>query len=643
MCGIVGVFSPAGVHREQMLANLRAMTDAIVHRGPDDDGQWCDAELGIGLGMRRLAIVDLSPAGHQPMVSASGRYTLVFNGEIYNHKAIRAILEAQGDAPVWRGHSDTEVLLAAIAAFGLKKALEQTNGMFALALWDAQERTLELAIDRFGEKPLYYGRTKQHFLFGSELKALRVHPAWTGAIDRDAINFLLRHVYIPAPYCIYQDFKKLEPGQIVRLRPGQLDYEYDHYWSSADMVSRGLASSLHISEDEAVNAFESLLSDSVGLRMEADVPLGAFLSGGFDSTAIVAMMQKQSARPVRTFTIGFQVHGYDEAPFAREVARHLGTDHTELYVTAREAMDVIPRLPTLYDEPFADSSQIPTFLVSQMAKQHVTVALSGDGGDELFGGYQRYFISERILPKIAKWPHGIRKLSANAIQSVGAQKWDALYRLLTLGRRPGLVGDRALKLANLIRASTLIGGYRSLISAWDSPGDVLIRSTESILPFNDPVLSRIGFIEQMMYLDTITYLPGDILTKVDRASMAVSLETRVPFLDPRVAEFAWRLPLSMKVGEGLGKRVIRKLVYRHVPQQLMDRPKAGFGIPIEDWLRGPLRDWAEALLAPDHIKASGYFDPHLVSQLWNQHLSGKMNRHVRLWPILMFEAWLQAR
>src|SRR6185312_16037345 len=368
------------------------------------------------------------------------------------------------------------------------------------------------------------------------------------------------------------------------------------------------------------------LSDAVGLRMEADVPLGAFLSGGFDSTAIVAMMQKQSTRPVRTFTIGFEARSYDEAPFAREVAAHLRTDHTELYVTSKQAMDVVPRLPTLYDEPFADSSQIPTFLVSQIAKQHVTVALSGDGGDELFGGYQRYFISDRLLPSLRKWPLGLRKLSAGAIDTVGAQGWDALYRLLTLGKGPGLVGDRALKLANLIRATTLMDGYKSLISAWDNPGEVLTGSKETGLSFNDPILARLGFIEQMMYLDLITYLPGDILTKVDRASMAVSLEARVPFLDPRIAEFAWQLPLSMKVAEGSGKRLIRKLVYRHVPRRLMDRPKAGFGIPIEDWLRGPLRDWAESLLSPDHLKASGYFNPQVVNQIWKQHLSGKMNR-----------------
>lgn len=642
MCGIAGYFSPRLVSEENAKGILRSMTNAIIHRGPDDEGQWCDLQAGIGLGMRRLSIIDLSPAGHQPMKSACGRYTLVFNGEIYNHKSIRAELESKGLAPAWRGHSDTEVLLAAISAFGFKKALQAANGMFAIALWDARERTLELAIDRFGEKPIYYGWSNGHFLFGSELKSLRVHPAWIGDIDRNAISLLLRHVYIPAPYCIYQNISKIEPGQIVRLHASSHQCEFDRYWSTEEAVERGLKSPIHASETETVDEFEALLLEAVGLRMEADVPLGAFLSGGFDSTAIVAMMQRQSSRPVRTFTIGFPDRKYDEAPFAKDVAKHLQTDHTELYVTPREAIETIPRLPTIYDEPFADSSQIPTFLVAHMARQHVTVALSGDGGDELFGGYQRYFISQRILPRIARWPIGLRRAAAELIEKVGAHRWDSLHKILTLGQGKTLVGDRALKLASLIREETFLEGYRNIISSWDHPLNGLVNAKEYALRFDGPVVEKMSPFEQMMYLDLVTYLPGDILTKVDRASMAVSLEARVPFLDPRLMEFAWRLPLSRKVSNGTGKKIIRDLVYRHVPRRLMDRPKMGFGMPVEDWLRGPLREWAQSLLSPERIRASGYFDPAVVTATWNRHLAGRHNEQARLWPILMFEAWLQA-
>lgn len=643
MCGIAGYYSPGPYPEDRAHNILRAMTDAIAHRGPDDQGQWYDPSAGVGLAMRRLSIIDLSPAGHQPMRSACGRYMLVFNGEIYNHKSIRAQLESEGHAPPWRGRSDTEVLLAAISALGLKKALQLANGMFAIALWDSKENVLELAVDRFGEKPLFCGWTNGQFLFGSELKALRAHPAWRGDIDRNSLSLLLRYVYIPAPYCIYRDIQKVEPGQIIRLRGGNQRCEADSYWSTSEMVERSQQSPINASDEEAVDVFEALLSDAVGMRMEADVPLGAFLSGGFDSTAIVAMMQRQSSQPVRTFTIGFHDHDYDEAPFAKEVAKRLQTQHTELYVTPKEAIDIIPRLPAIYDEPFADSSQIPTFIVSRMARQHVTVALSGDAGDELFGGYQRYFISQRIIPRIARWPIGVRRLAADVIEKIGAHRWNSLYQCLTLGTGEMLVGDRALKLASLIREMTPLDGYRNLISSWDDPLTVLKHAQEYVLRFDDPIVEKINFVEQMMYLDLVTYLPGDILTKVDRASMAVSLEARVPFLDPRVAEFAWRLPLSKKVSTGTGKKIIRKLVYRYVPQEVMDRPKMGFGVPIEEWLRGPLRDWAEALLSPQRIRASGYFNPEVVTKIWERHLAGLHNEQSRLWPILMFESWLEAQ
>ena len=639
MCGIAGFLVRGAVSADCAADILKKMTTAIEHRGPDDEGQWWNAEAGVGLGMRRLAIIDISPAGHQPMMSACGRYVLVFNGEIYNHKQIRKDLEARLLAPVWKGESDTEVLLAAISAFGLRRALECANGMFALALWDKESRTLELAIDRFGEKPLYYGFSKGTFLFGSELKALRVHPDWVGEIDRSALHLLARHVYIPAPHCIYKGFAKLEPGQILTVHPS-LELVTDFYWSSLSAAINGLENPIQASESEAVDEFERILSDAVGLRMEADVPLGAFLSGGFDSTAIVAMMQQKSSQQTRTFTIGFETRAYDEAPFARAIAKHLGTNHTELYVTAREAMSVIPSLPAIYDEPFADSSQIPTLLVSKMAKQHVTVALSGDGGDELFGGYQRYFVSERILPQVVRWPLAIRLAVAAGIEKFGAENWQRTYQAATLGKGKMLVGERALKLASLIKEPSFIEGYRNLISSWDRPHDLVLNGNSKSLLFDEVAIASMSSIEKMMYLDLMTYLPGDILTKVDRASMAVSLEARVPFLDHRVFEFAWKLPLSYKVGRGQGKKIVRSLVYRHVPRKFMDRPKTGFGIPIDEWLRGPLRDWAQTLLSEKNIASSGYFDPKIVQQTWNEHLSGKRNRQAKLWPILMFESWL---
>jgi asparagine synthase (glutamine-hydrolysing) len=643
MCGIAGYLTlDAGQHN---LAVAKAMTDAILHRGPDSDGQWLDETTGVALGMRRLAIIDLSPAGAQPMISACGRYVLVFNGEIYNHKELRAALEGEGRAPSWRGRSDTEVLLAAIAAWGLAGALKRANGMFGLALWDRREKALHLACDRFGEKPLYYGWSGRTFLFGSELKSLTVHPSWRGEVDRGAVALLMRYGYVVAPHSIYRGIAKLIPGTVATLSLGAPCQAGDApsltpYWSSFEMVDAARRNPLDIGEEEALSEFETLLREAVGLRMEADVPLGAFLSGGYDSTAVVAMMQAQASRPVRTFTIGFSETAYDEAPFAKEIAAHLGTEHTELYVTPQEAMNVIPKLPRLFDEPFADSSQIPTFLVAEMARRHVTVALSGDAGDELFGGYNRYFLSDRLLPLITSAPHVLRRTAASVIGAVGARRMDAIYKTLTLGLSRQMVGDRALKLAALLGARTRVDGYRELISAWQDTQALVLGGGAPTTSLDAAVVpDGLNFIEQMMFLDLITYLPGDILAKVDRATMGVSLEGRMPFLDPKVAEFAWRLPFASKVQGGVGKRILKKLVHRHVPRSVMDRPKSGFGVPIEEWLRGPLRDWAESLLSADALKASGYLDPDLVGQHWRQHLSGERNWHARLWPVLVLQAW----
>ncbi len=641
MCGIAGYLTLETGTQLHNHAVAKAMTDAILHRGPDSDGQWLDDTAGVALGMRRLAIIDLSPAGAQPMISKCGRYVLVFNGEIYNHKELRAELEGQGRAPNWRGHSDTEVLLAAIADWGLFAALKRANGMFALALWDREKRELNLACDRFGEKPLYYGWSGRTFLFGSELKSLATHPSWQGEVDRGAVALLMRYGYVVAPHSIYCGIAKLTPGTVATLPLGTIGApSLAAYWSSFEMVADARRRPLNIGEDEAVAQFETLFREAVGLRMEADVPLGAFLSGGFDSTAVVAMMQSQASRPVRTFTIGFSEAEYDEAPFAKAIAAHLGTEHTELYVTPQEAINVIPKLPALFDEPFADSSQIPTYLVAEMARRHVTVALSGDAGDELFGGYNRYFLSDRLLPLITSAPHAIRRTMAATIDAVGSRRIDAIYKFMTLGRGHRLVGDRALKFAALLGARTRIDGYRELISAWQDAEALVLGADEPKTALDDArVPDGLNFIEQMMFLDLVTYLPGDILTKVDRATMGVSLEGRMPFLDPKVAEFAWRLPFEAKVHGGVGKRILKKLVYRHVPKSIMDRPKSGFGVPIEDWLRGPLRDWAESLLSTDAIKASGYFNPALVERHWRQHVSGERNWHARLWPVLVFQAW----
>lgn len=645
MCGIAGYLTLDArppLHGE---GTLRAMTDAIRHRGPDTSGHWHDETLGVGLGMRRLAIIDVSPTGAQPMDSASGRYVLIFNGEIYNFKALRARLERDRRAPAWRGRSDTEVLLAAIDAWGLVPALQESNGMFALALWDRHASTLSLACDRFGEKPLYYGRMGTSFLFGSELKGLSAHPEWDGVIDRHALKLLLHFTYIPAPHSIIRGVHKLTPGTVATLRfgngggAGALEPKLAPYWSPYAMVEAGRRSP--IAEGEALDEFEALFRDAVGLRMEADVPLGAFLSGGFDSTAVVAMMQAQSSRPVRTFSIGFGETGYDEAPFAERVAEHLKTDHTQLYVTARQAMDVIPLLPRLYDEPFADSSQIPTYLVAQLARREVTVALSGDGGDELFGGYRRHLVGKQLMDRMAATPPLVREAAASAIAAVGERGWDRLYNALTLGRGTRTLGDQALRLADFLSPDRTLDGYRKMVTAWPwAPNAVVGGDSRSAGPEHPAIPPGLDLVEGIMFCDLVTYLPGDILTKVDRATMGVSLEGRIPFLDPRVAEFAWRLPMSQKLGQGEGKRIVRELVYRHVPRELMDRPKSGFGVPIRSWLRGPLRDWAESLLNHAKLASGGFFDATLVRAHWAGHQSGRRNWDARLWPLLMFQAWL---
>lgn len=605
-----------------------------------------DERAGIALAHRRLSILDLSSAGQQPMVSPCGRYVLTYNGEIYNHKDLRADLEAEGGHFGWRGHSDTETLLAALRHWGVDGALRRVNGMFAFALWDAGERILYLARDRMGEKPLYYGRYGNTFLFGSELKALTAFPGWRGEVDRNALALYLRHNYVPTPWSIYRGIYKLPPAHFVVVREcGAQVAEPQCYWSLAEVAERGVAAAAAAGDPTALaDELDTLLRDAVRRRMAADVPPGAFLSGGYDSTTVVALMQAQSDRPVKTFSIGFHEEEYNEARHAKAVAAHLSTDHTEFYVTPEEAMAVIPRLPDIYDEPFADSSQIPTFLVSQLARRHVTVSLSGDGGDELFFGYGRYLKCERIWTQLSGLPLWWRHVASSVLAHAPGRALEGVMAVLPNRLRINHLADRLPKLAEMLSQPTGEAFYRELVSHWKNPDKVVLGAREPATLLNRPDLlpALPGLREQMMYLDMMTYLPDDILVKVDRASMAVSLEVRVPLLDHRVVEFAWRVPTELKYREGQSKWLLRQVLYRYVPKELMERPKKGFGVPIEHWLRGPLRDWAEALLDEHKLREQGFFDPVPIRRMWGEHVSGRRRWHYYLWDVLMFQAWLEA-
>jgi asparagine synthase (glutamine-hydrolysing) len=630
------------------------MNDRISHRGPDSDGYWHDANTGMALGHRRLAIVDLSPAGHQPMLSADGRFIIAFNGEIYNHLSLRASLEKKMtiDSLVWRGHSDTETLLAGFSAWGIRGTIERCEGMFAIAVWDRETRTLTLIRDRLGEKPLYYGwqgiGCDSTFLFGSELKALKAHPTFAAEVDREALSLFMMHGYIPTPYSIYQGVRKLPAGTMLNISMDSRDSKPISYWSLLQVASCGVLQPFKNTSNELVNELDSLLNSSVKQQMMGDVPIGAFLSGGVDSSTIVALMQAQSSRPVHTFTIGFHEAGYDEAEHANAVAKHLGTNHTELYVSPQQARDVIPRLPNLYCEPFSDSSQIPTFLVSQLARQHVSVSLSGDGGDELFAGYNRYVMGQKLWGKLSRLPVRLREELAKMITGVSPQLWNHLLAPIQGLLPPSLaqisIGDKLHKGAGVMAARTPSEFYQLLISHWSDPSELVIGATESpaLLTNANQHLKIDDFIHQMMVLDMLTYLPDDILTKVDRAAMGVSLETRVPLLDHRVVEFAWRIPLDYKLRNGVGKWLLRQVLYKYVPKKLIERPKMGFAVPIDIWLRGPLRDWAEELLSESRLKREGYLNPTPIRQKWAEHLSGKRNWQAQLWNVLMFQAWLEA-
>lgn len=658
MCGLTG-FLDASRNKtaDELLDQVARMTETLHHRGPDDTGTWCDASQGIALGFKRLSIVDLSAAGHQPMSSSNGRFTIAFNGEIYNHNDLRNELIAKGRT--FRGHSDTETLIEGFAEWGIETTIQRCIGMFAFALWDHQKQILTLGRDRLGKKPLYFWRSGTIVLFASETKALRAHPAFNAKVDRRMLGEFLKHSYLPTQ-SIYQNVVPVLPGSLTSIPlnsqefwAGQRYLGVKRYWSFKPSMQSGITFPFRGTYEQASEKLDHLLTDAVGCRMLADVPLGAFLSGGIDSSLVVALMQKQSSRPVKTFTIGFDVDAYNEAPYAKRVADHLKTDHTELYVTSKEALDVIPLLPTLFDEPFADSSQIPTYLVSKLARQHVTVALSGDGGDELFCGYRRYFealegffslgesaANPSIVSRLAKlsWslPAPLRRMTASILAVCARQAGQQLSKRMTVA-------------ANLFSDSGPHYRYLRNLAHWQTEDaaelEVPISDTQAIATelthwLEEPQLKASQFQQVWQGYDTLNYLPGDILTKVDRASMGTSLEARCPLLDHRVVEFAWTLPHDFKVQDRTGKRILRDVLARYVPRDLFERPKVGFGVPIDSWLRGPLRDWAEDLLSEDRLRREGFLNPAPIRKKWSEHLEGKHDWHYHLWDVLMFQAWL---
>jgi asparagine synthase (glutamine-hydrolysing) len=656
MCGVAGLWD-VRLHISQHAAGaaIQRMTCVLTHRGPDDGDYFYDQEVGFALGHSRLSILDLSPQGHQPMVSASGRYVIIFNGEVYNFMALRRELELQG-VP-FSGSSDTEVVLAAIEEWGLVPAARRFVGMFAFGLWDRENRKLFLARDRLGIKPLYFGWADGAFVFGSELKALRAFPGFNNCINRNALALFFRHNCVPAPYSIYENIYKLMPGTILSVDPAlaaaprdveMVSSQMERYWSANEIAESGTTEPFKHSAEVTTEQLDALLREAVGQRMVADVPLGAFLSGGVDSSTVVALMQAQAARAVKTFSIGFDNSNFDEAQYAKAVARHLGTDHTEFYVTSQDALAVVPRLPEIYDEPFSNSSQIPTFLISQLARQQVTVSLSGDGGDELFAGYNRYLWGPSIWNRIGNLPFSVRKALASGLirkpDTVAAVLKGALP-LLPARLQVSNPHDKLKRLGEALLSTSPDALYRQLVSHWDSPESLVIYGRELPTALTDPSrqANLAGYAERMMFSDMVSYLPDDTLTKVDRASMAVSLEARVPLLDHRVVEFAWRLPLAMKIRDGQGKWILRQVLYRYVPKELIERPKMGFGVPIGQWLRGPLRDWAESLLDEHRLEQEGFLDPKPVRRKWTEHLAGRGSNHYQLWDVLMFQAWLEGQ
>ena len=633
MCGFVGCWNLAGVDGDA----IEKMVDTIEHRGPNGRGLWADNNSQFIFAHRRLSVIDTSDAGHQPMMSACGRYCIVFNGEIYNHAELRREL---GDYNFfWRGGSDTETFLACLSAWGIDKTLRAANGMFAFALWDKALESLILARDRFGEKPLYFGRNGNTFLFASELKAIKAYPYWNGEIDRKALALFVRYGYVPDPHCIYEGFSKVVPGEFLVVKNAGLSIRRHQYWELSSVIEK--RPERYGCWDGCVVEFEQLLSRSVRLRMNSDVPLGAFLSGGIDSSTVVALMQKESMNPIKTFCIGFDDCSFNEAGFAKKIASHVGTDHTELYLNAKDVLSVVPSLSEIWDEPFADSSQIPTLILSRMAREYVTVCLSGDGGDEMLCGYNRYLLGYAIWNVLSVFPNWSKK-------SIAALLCDVRFGVL-LGKLQGMfpakvqinnLPDRLPKLASVLGSNSVESFYLHLVSHWRHDDNLLVMDSTPEVMLGDVELD-LDVREKMMYFDVKTYLPGDILTKVDRSSMSVGLEARVPFLDHELVEYVWQLPFEMKYGGGGGKRILREVLYKYVPRHLVERPKMGFGVPIESWLRGPLKEWASDLLSSEVIKKQGFFNSEIVDKIWQEHRDGKRRWHYKLWVILMFQSWLR--
>lgn len=642
MCGFAGFLSKNSISENSHVL-LKEMGMAIEHRGPDSAGEWFDTASKIGLSHRRLAIVDLSKAGHQPMFSTSQRFVLSYNGEIYNHLDLRNELEKEGITSKWHGHSDTETLLAGFEHWGIRLTIEKSIGMFAFSVWDKENKRLTLGRDRLGEKPLYYGWQDNDFLFASELKALKVHPAFKSEINRDAVALLVRHNYIPAPHSIYSGINKLPPGHLLEVNTKDHNIKLHEYWSTNTVCSNTEGSRFSGSPEEAVVALDNYLRDAVKQQMMADVPLGAFLSGGIDSSAVVALMQAQSDKPVKTFSIGFHEEGYNEAIHAKNISKHLGTEHTELYITSDDAMAVIPILAKIYDEPFADPSQIPTFLVSKLAKSKVTVSLSGDGGDEIFCGYSRYIKTYRLWMLISKLPRSIRFLLSKALRVLSIKAWDKLNGLFINKLKISNFGFKVHKAAEFVTAESIADFYRGVMSHSYEPSKLVVgaKDVETVFSSNKWRFDTETDMEKIMALDSASYLPDDILAKVDRASMAVSLESRIPFLSHKVVEFAWKLPLNYKLKNNEAKWCLKEVLYQYVPKSLLDRPKMGFNVPICMWLRGPLKEWASSLLDEDRLRTEGFFDPELVSSLWEEHQSGKNDWQCKLWNILMFQVWYE--
>jgi len=648
MCGITGFISEESLDKAYSVNILKNMTETLHHRGPNDTGFWCEGERDPFLGHKRLSILDISQAGHQPMESADQRYILVFNGEIYNHFDLRKTLDQSNKSIGWKGSSDTETLLTCLSNWGVTKTLSEVNGMFSFALWDKKERVLTLARDRMGEKPLYYGWLEKTFIFGSEVKALRKHPRFKSEIDRNSLSLLLRHNCIPAPYSIFKGIKKLKPGHLLKISADNFNKarqtESICYWNLKEFISTCQSNRFEGSENEAVDLTESYLKKSIKRQMISDVPLGAFLSGGIDSSTVVALMQEQSSSSIKTFTIGFEESNSNEAEEAKKVAEYLGTDHTEMNLSPKDALAVIPKLPEIYCEPFSDSSQIPTFLVSKLASEKVTVALSGDGGDEIFGGYNRYLLAHSMWSKMKSIPFSIKFLLSLGIRSFSPRNLDKIYNVTKIILPESLqiinAGEKLKKFSEVLDIKDNFSFYQHLSSHWPNPSSVLLNSVEPKTLINRAeLMPEIDFIHWMMYMDSQTYLPDDILVKTDRAAMANSLETRIPLLDKDLMELSWSFPLSMKIKNGKGKNLLRKVLSRHIPNELVERPKQGFGIPLGDWLKGPLEDWTESLINKKRIEEEGFFDYNVLSNLWKNHKKGAINAPYHLWDILMFQAW----